>query len=43
MWYLMAQVFPSARYMRENYGMRHSLLLPFYYGYRWLRGLGLVR
>ena len=41
--YLQAQAFPSVRYMRENYGMRHPVLLPLYYGYRWLRGLGLVR
>lgn len=41
--YLLAQAFPSVHYMRENYGMPHSLLLPFYYIYRWLRGIGLTR
>lgn len=34
-----ATVFPSAPYMRRRYGVQHSWLLPFYYPYRWLRGL----
>jgi hypothetical protein len=32
-------LFPSASYMRQRYRIRHPLLLPFYYPYRWLRGL----
>ena len=33
---------PSAAYMRQRYDIRHPLLLPLYYPYRWLRGaLGL--
>ena len=34
-----ANVFPSADYMRQRYGVRHPLLLPIYYPWRWLRGL----
>ena len=30
---------PSAAYMRQRYRIAHPLLLPFYYPYRWLRGL----
>lgn len=33
-------LFPSASYMRQRYRIRHALLLPLYYPYRWLRGLG---
>lgn len=32
-------LFPSASYMRQRYRIRHPLLLPLYYPYRWLRGL----
>ncbi|MGC8958941.1 MAG: nucleotidyltransferase domain-containing protein [Chloroflexia bacterium] len=32
-------LFPSPAYMRERYAIRHPFLLPFYYPYRWLRGL----
>ncbi len=32
-------LFPSPAYMRERYAIRHPLLLPFYYPYRWLLGL----
>lgn len=32
-------LFPSAAYMRQRYRILHPLLLPFYYPYRWLRGL----
>jgi hypothetical protein len=32
-------LFPSATYMRQRYRIRHPLLLPLYYPYRWLRGL----
>lgn len=32
-------LFPSAAYMRLRYGVEHPLLLPFYYPYRWWRGL----
>ena len=41
--YLAGMLFPSTSYMRERYGMPHPILLPFYYAYRWLRGLGLIR
>jgi hypothetical protein len=30
---------PSAAYMRQRYGIRHALLVPLYYPYRWLRAL----
>jgi hypothetical protein len=30
---------PSALYMRVRYGVRHPVLLPAYYVYRWIRGL----
>lgn len=32
-------LFPSAAYMRQRYAIAHPLLLPFYYPYRWFRGL----
>jgi hypothetical protein len=32
-------LFPSAAYMQQRYRVPHPLLLPFYYPYRWLRGL----
>jgi hypothetical protein len=32
-------LFPSAAYMRQRYQIKHPLLLPLYYPYRWLRGL----
>jgi hypothetical protein len=32
-------LFPSAAYMRQRYAIAHPLLLPFYYPYRWWRGL----
>ncbi len=38
-----AYLFPSLAYMREIYGVRHAVLLPLYYPYRWLRGLRVVR
>jgi hypothetical protein len=34
-----ANLLPSAAYMRRRYGVRHTLLLPLYYPYRWLRGV----
>ncbi len=37
--YAWTHVFPSAEYMRARYGVTHPLLVPFYYPYRWLRGL----
>jgi hypothetical protein len=37
--YTLTHLFPSAAYMRERYRIRHPLLLPFYYPYRWFRGL----
>lgn len=41
--YAWIQLFPSAAYMRGRYRIRHSLLLPLYYPYRWWVGLrGLV-
>jgi hypothetical protein len=36
-------LFPSAAYMHQRYHISHPLLLPFYYPYRWLRGLRGVR
>ena len=38
--YAWTHLFPSPAYMRERYGFRSPLLLPLYYSYRWLRGLG---
>jgi hypothetical protein len=32
-------LFPSVAYMRQRYRIAHPLLLPFYYPYRWFRGL----
>ncbi|AGY58402.1 nucleotidyltransferase domain-containing protein [Gloeobacter kilaueensis] len=32
-------LFPDAEYMQERYGIAHRSLVPFYYPYRWLRGL----
>lgn len=32
-------LFPSVAYMRQRYQISNPLLLPFYYPYRWLRGL----
>lgn len=32
-------IFPTPAYMRRRYGIRHPLLLPFYYPYRWFLGL----
>ena len=32
-------LFPSAAFMRERYGIRHRVLVPVYYPYRWLMGL----
>lgn len=37
--FALANLFPSAAYMRARYAIRHPLLLPLYYPYRWLRGL----
>jgi hypothetical protein len=37
--YAWTHLFPSAAYMRQRYGISHPLLLPFYYPYRWFRGL----
>jgi Uncharacterised nucleotidyltransferase len=34
---------PSAAYMRQRYGIRHRLLLPVYYPYRWMRGIAGLR
>jgi hypothetical protein len=36
-------LFPSVAYMRRRYRITHPVLLPFYYPYRWLRGLRGVR
>lgn len=30
---------PSVAYMRQRYAIRHPLLVPFYYPYRWLRAV----
>ncbi len=32
-------LFPTFEYMQHRYRIPHSLLVPFYYPYRWLRGL----
>jgi hypothetical protein len=37
--YGMGNLFPSAAYMRQRYGIRHGFLLPLYYPWRWLIGL----
>jgi hypothetical protein len=37
--YGLGNLFPSPAYMRQRYGVRHGLLLPLYYPYRWLVGL----
>ncbi|MGC9348502.1 MAG: nucleotidyltransferase family protein [Anaerolineae bacterium] len=37
--YAMISLFPSASYMIHRYGIRHPLLLPLYYPYRWYVGL----
>jgi hypothetical protein len=37
--YLMGNLFPSMAYMRQRYRIRHDLLLPLHYPYRWLLGL----
>ena len=34
-----SNILPSADYMRVRYNIRHELLTPFYYPYRWLLGL----
>jgi hypothetical protein len=33
------QLLPSVAYMRQRYRIRHALLVPLYYPYRWLQGL----
>ncbi len=40
--YAWCNLFPSANYMRERYAVRHGLLLPLYYPYRWVLGLSEV-
>jgi len=37
--YAAGNLFPSAAYMRRRYDIRHVVLLPLYYPYRWLVGL----
>lgn len=32
-------IFPTSAYMRQRYGIRHRLLVPFFYPYRWFLGL----
>lgn len=36
--YATRNLFPSAEYMRQRYGVRHRALLPLYYVYRWYHG-----
>ena len=36
--YAWIQLFPSAAYMSRRYGIRHRLLVPLYYPYRWWVG-----
>lgn len=40
--YAWCNLFPSADYMRERYAVKHGLLLPLYYPYRWVLGLSEV-
>jgi len=37
--YAWRNLFPSPAYMRERYGISHSMLVPLYYPYRWFLGL----
>ncbi len=37
--YAWTHLFPSPAYIRARYHVRHPLLVPLYYPYRWLRGL----
>jgi hypothetical protein len=37
--YTWQNLLPSPEFMRKRYNIRHTALLPFYYPYRWLRGL----
>jgi hypothetical protein len=37
--FALASLFPSRAYMRHRYGVRHRLLLPAYYLYRWALGI----
>jgi hypothetical protein len=37
--FLWRNLFPPVGYMRELYGVRHALLVPFLYPYRWIRGV----
>jgi hypothetical protein len=37
--FLLANLFPSAKYMDERYGIRRSYFRPLYYPYRWGRGV----
>jgi hypothetical protein len=41
--YVWIQLFPSVTYMVSRYGIKHRLLVPLYYPYRWLVGLRGVR
>jgi len=34
-----SNILPSTSYMRMRYNIRHGLLTPFYYPYRWLLGI----
>ncbi|MDX2170755.1 MAG: nucleotidyltransferase family protein [Deltaproteobacteria bacterium] len=37
--FAVAHLFPTAAYMRQRYAIRHPLLVPLYYPYRWWRGI----
>lgn len=37
--FAISSIFPSPSYMRRRYRITNPLLLPFYYPYRWVRGL----
>lgn len=37
--FALANIFPSTGYMRRRYRIRHPLLVPLYYPYRWYLGL----
>ena len=37
--FTLVNLFPTSAYMRQRYHIRHPILLPFYYPYRWFVGL----
>jgi len=43
LWFLWCNLWPSSDYMRRQYNVRHSALLPWYHVRRWTRILKLIR